>query len=116
MATAKEVERRIAGERAVIRKAVRLLKSKGWQPVRVWDGECNVRTTNEIEVIDAVFSVDESTVRFSHPNHAGTHCFCVVLGNSPSECISDASMGEGWDEAMQLVWDHLDTVAEREAA
>lgn len=116
MPTDKQLERRIAGERAVIRKAVRLLKSKGWQPVRVWDGECNVIATNEHEVIDAVFSVDESRVRFSHINHAGTHCFCVVLGNSPSECIYDASEGDGWDDAMQLVWDHLDTVAEREAA
>lgn len=116
MPTTKEVERRIAGERAVIRKAIRLLKSKGWRPVRVWDGERNTHTTSEAEVIDAVFSVDESRVRFEHLNHAGTHCFCVVLGNSPGECIHDASQGEGWDDAMELVWGHLATVAEREAA
>lgn len=110
MPTQVEVDKRLAGERAAIRKAVRILKEHGWLPVRVWDGEENQPATNETEVLDAVFSVDESTVRFKHPTHKGTHGFCVVLGNSPSECIYDASMGEGWDDAMEPVWAHLETL------
>lgn len=102
-------EKRMEGERRAIRGAIRILKKHGWLPVRVWDGECAEPTKNETEMMDVIFSVDEATARFKHANHRGAHCFVVVLGNSAHECIADASMGEGWDEAMKEVWAYLET-------
>lgn len=111
MLTQTQVDKRLADERKAIRGAIRIAKKHGWNPVRVWDGEENVPTTTETEMMEATFAVEEATLRFKHAEHKGTHCFCFVMGNSGAECISDASEGEGWDTAMEEVWAFLETLS-----
>ena len=103
-----QFEARIAIERKVVRNLIRTAKKHGYSLLRVWDGGEYVPTTTEREALEAVFSVDESLIRFKHPEEDKTHCAVIVLGNSGWDAIADASMGERWDKVMDEAQDYAD--------
>lgn len=103
MITQAQLDKRIAQERQVVRHLIRTAKEHGFALTKVYDGEEMVKVTTETEAMDAVFSVDESTIYFKHPDQRKGHCAMIVLGNSGPECIADNSMGDLWDEVMDLV-------------
>lgn len=77
---------RIALEQKIIRATVRALKSAGWIVTAVHDGQERIVTLTEKDILEVVFSVDESTVHLS--NGTDTSWFLVVLGNG-IDCIPD---------------------------
>lgn len=79
--TDKQVAARLAIERRVVRKLILVAKAKGYELVRIWDGEQHEKPTTEAEALDVVFSVDECTMKFKHANQAKAHCAVIVLGN-----------------------------------
>lgn len=102
------VEKRLADERKVIRKLIRVAKAHGYGLSRVWDGECNEYPKTEEQTLDVVFSVDECVMRFKHPDQPKSHCAFIVLGNSAPEVIADCSVGEGWDAVMAEMNEYTD--------
>jgi hypothetical protein len=94
-----DVVRREAGERKVLRHLLRRAKAMGMPCIKVNDGEESYKATSEAQVLDTVFSVDESYLLFARPaGEAGVALSAyIVLGNSPSEVICDHSSPD--DEA-----------------
>lgn len=98
------IEQRQGIERKVVRKLVRVAKTHGYVPTKVYDGgDEPVLVRLEREVLDAVFAVDDCRVYFKHPAEAKAHCAVIVLGNSGWDCIADASMGTLWDPVIKEV-------------
>ena len=83
------VEKRIAMERRLVRKLVRIMKENGWIAARVSDGEESVRVSGEEAVLAVVFSVDESAIRFEKDGKA--HWVSIVLGNDGYDAVADYS-------------------------
>jgi hypothetical protein len=88
-----DVQKRIEIERRVVRKLVRVAKAAGWEVPAVNDGEELVRCQTEADVLDAVFSVDESSIRFRKEidGKAVTCSAYIVLGNDGWDAICDHS-------------------------
>ena len=107
------IEKRIADERKVITVLIRVAKAHGYKLTRVWDGEENQYPRCEKDALDVVFSVDECTMRFKHPEQPKSHGAVVILGNSAWECIADSSVGEGWDEVMSVMDEYTDKMQEQ---
>jgi hypothetical protein len=95
------LEKRMALERKIVRHLIRTAKAHGYAVTKVWDGEEYVKCQTENIAMDAVFSVDESTIYFKHPDQPKGHCAVIVLGNSGYDSIADNSTGEGWDAVMK---------------
>lgn len=96
------VEKRIAVEKNVVRNLIREMKKAGWAAYAVDDGgyECGeglVKCRLESEVMDAVFSVDESWIKFK--KYVGGVCLkrsaLIVLGNDGYDAIADYSLSNG---------------------
>lgn len=91
-------EKRQDIERKVVRHLIRTTKKHGWDAIAVDNGGDEWEPTHlEREVMDHVFSVDESSIKF-HKEVAGkgmTHYVNIVLGNDGWDCISDYSYSEG---------------------
>lgn len=102
------VEKRINTERKVIRHLLSVAWRHGYALTRVWNGECNEYPKTEEQALDEVFSVDECTMRFKHPDQPKSHCAVIVLGNSGWDCIADCSEGEGWDQVMSVMTAYCD--------
>ena len=102
------VEKRLADERKVVRKLIRVAKAHGYELVRIWDGEENEYPKTEQEALDVVFNLDECVMRFKHPEQPKSHCAVIVLGNSGPEVIADSSVGEGWDTVMAVMNEYTD--------
>ena len=103
-----DIQARIAIERKVVRNLIRTAKKHGYSLKKVWDGYESLAITTEREALDAVFSVDESTILFKHPEEPKAHCAVIVLGNSGWDAIADSSMGERWDKVMDEAQDYAD--------
>ena len=58
------IEQRMDIERRVIRNLIRIAYDAGWTIPFVHDGEELVKTDTHNSIMDAVFSVDESSIRF----------------------------------------------------
>lgn len=89
------VEKRMAIERKVVRKLVREMKKGGWDAYGVNDGEALVRCNKEADVMDAVFSVDESVIKFKKYLADGAvikRSAVIVLGNDGYDAIADCSV------------------------
>lgn len=99
---------RIAIEKQVVRKLIRVAKAKGYNVVKVYDGEEMVKVKNETEAMDNVFGVDEATIYFKKDGEPKAHCALIVLGNDGWDAIADNSMGEGWDDVMAEVDEYCD--------
>lgn len=108
-------KQRIEIERKVVRHLIRTARKHGFNLVRVWDGGENIPVETENEALDAVFAVDEATIRFRRNGDAKTHCAVIVLGNNGWDAIADSSMGEGWDSVMDEMDAYANKLQENEA-
>jgi hypothetical protein len=88
-------------ERKVIAHLIQVATAAGYALHCVDDGEERVRVSTEAEALEAVFAVDESTIRFQHPDEPKSHCAVIVLGNDGWDCVADASMGDRWDAVIE---------------
>lgn len=82
-------------ERAIVAALVDECSKAGFVPVKVWDGGEYVEATTLDAVIDAVFSVDESTVHFAPAGDLvrwGKFGVFLVCGNG-EDLISDNHCG-----------------------
>lgn len=78
-------------ERAIVTALVAELGAADYVPVKVYDGGEYVEATSVAQVLDAVFSVDESTVHFAERGDAdnwGKRGVFLVCGNG-EDLISD---------------------------
>lgn len=91
------IEKRQEIERKVVRHLIRTMKAHGWIISRINDGgdfDEDSINPNETEAMDAVFSVDESTIYFHKrldASHGMTHFAQIILGNDGYDCIADHS-------------------------
>lgn len=83
---------RIALERKIVRKLIRMMRHAGWMPYKVDDGgDKLISVTTEAEILDAVFAVDEARIKFY--DGKCIHNVLVVLGNE-YDVICDWSYNE----------------------
>ena len=100
-----EIDKRIALEHELAEFLFKTARAGGFIPQKVWDGGEFVRSDDDDKVlIDAIFSVDESTAYFKHAT-LGVYCAVIVLGNDGWDAIADCSTGPGWDEVIKAVED-----------
>lgn len=102
-------------EQRVVRHLIRELKKAGYRPEWVWDGGDYVSTLTEAQVLEAVFSVDTSTIHFDFGKgkNGKSHGVYIVCGNG-WDCLSDWHVGDDdFARAMETVCAWIDT---REAA
>lgn len=94
---AKQIDRRIQGEKSVIRAAVRNGIKLGYT-VSVYDGEAwAVRNSSSVkEVTEAIQSTDEDSIKFNKMGADGKRVSVgsvyAVYGNSAGEVIADHSV------------------------
>lgn len=91
------LQQRIKDEHKAVRKLVRMMKEKNWEVSSVFDGEERVKCRTEKEVMDTVFSVDESSITFHNKQIDRKHAALIVLGNSGAEVIADYGYNEDDD-------------------
>lgn len=94
-----QTQTRLAGERRAIRKLCQMARAKGWPPLAVDNMGEVIYTTSDREVLEHVFSVDESRIEFMGPEGKKAVAL-IVLGNSPSEVVADHSIRPGFSELM----------------
>lgn len=109
------VEKRLEIERKVIRHLIRTMKKHGWIISYINDGgeeDENIVSPNESEALDAVFSVDESTIAFrKQVGKKGVTCFVqIILGNDGWDCISDYTFTDEFEKIMR---EEVDPYAEK---
>ena len=112
MITDTQLRARMTMERKVVRHLIRTAKAHGYQLKAVWDGGERVKCDLESEAMDSVFSVDESTIYFKHPDELEGHCAFIVLGNDGWDAIADNSQGGKWDEVMAKCDTYSDKLCE----
>ena len=98
-------EKRQEIERKIVRKLIRSMKAAGWVISYINDGgeeDENIVSPNESEALDAVFSVDESTIAFrKQVGKKGVTCFVqIILGNDGWDCISDYTFTDEFEKIM----------------
>ena len=108
--TESQLNARMDMERNVVSKLLQVAKAHGYAVVKVDDGEEVHKVTTDEQAMDAVFAVDEATIRFKHPDEPKTHCAVIVLGNDGWDAIADASVGEKWDAVMEEMNQYTDTL------
>jgi hypothetical protein len=96
-----KIAERIEVERKIVSNLIQVATAAGYALHCVDDGEERVRVSTEAEALEAVFAVDESTIRFKHPEEPKSHCAVIVLGNGGWDCVADASMGDRWDAVIE---------------
>lgn len=110
-----KVEIRMALERKVVRRLIRVAKAAGWSIPVVYDGGENVKCSSEKDVMDAVFAVDESYIRFRKMidgKMIGCTAF-IVLGNDGYDAICDYSALPVFEEeVMNAVNDYCEKLAD----
>lgn len=89
------VEQRQEIERRLISRLVRTMAAHGWTVWSVYDGGEHVRCKDETEILDTVFSVDESTIWFERDRRK--HGVLIVLGNDGWDAIADYGYSEDDD-------------------
>ncbi len=106
------IEQRIAIEKRMVRKLIRVAKAHGYKLTKIWDGEQMEKVTTESEAMDLVFNLDECRMYFKRDDQPKAHCAVIILGNDGWDAIADSSMGEGWDEVMDEMNDYSDKLCE----
>lgn len=105
-------------ERKVVRHLIRTMKAEGWIVYCIFDGEEKVKplVVTEEQLMDVVFSVDESSITFKK---AGFDKGCVaqiVLGNDGYDCIADHSYPSDDHEFVRImdekVYPYCESLAE----
>ena len=81
-------KRRQEIELTIVTYLVTVMDERGWKVYAIDDGgDEDVSPKNLKEVIDTVFSVEYSVIRFE--KNKRKHAAVIVLGNSGYDCISD---------------------------
>jgi len=100
-------------ERMIVRKLIRECKKAGFVPVKVWDSEEYQTVRTEAETIEAVNSVDDSTIHFAPVDNLeqwGRTGVYIVLGNGV-DCISDYHCGNAkFEEAIEAASEYAETL------
>lgn len=94
------VKQRLAIERAIIKHLIETMAAHGWTLHHVFDGEEDVHVSSVDAALDAVFSVDDSTLVFENDRHR-RHWVLLILGNG-YDVISDYSYDESFEAAMAV--------------
>lgn len=103
------VEQRIAIEKKVICHLIRTMGKHGWIASHVNDGEERVVTRTEADVLDTVFSVDESAICFRKIGFDKGCVASIVLGNDGWDCIADHSHPSDDHEFVKIMEEEVDT-------
>jgi hypothetical protein len=106
------IAQRIAIEKRVIRKLIRVAKAHGYKLTKIWDGEQMERVSTETEAMALVFNLDECRMYFKRDDQPKAHCAVIILGNDGWDSIADCSMGEGWDDVMEAMNDYSDKLCD----
>lgn len=106
------IEQRIAIEKRLVRKLIRVAKDHGYKLTKIWDGEQMEWVSTETEAMDLVFNLDECQMYFKHDDQPKAHCAVIVLGNDGWDAIANHSTGEGWDAVMDFMSDYSDKLCE----
>ena len=89
-------KRRQEIELIIITYLVTVMDERGWKVYAIDDGgDEDVSPKNLKDVIDTVFSVEYSVIRFV--KNKRKHAAVIVLGNSGYDCISDHSFSPSDD-------------------
>ena len=89
-------KRRQEIELIIITYLVTVMDERGWKVYAIDDGgDEDVSPKNLKDVIDTVFSVEYSVIRFE--KNERKHAAVIVLGNSGYDCISDHSASDNDD-------------------
>lgn len=101
-----KIEERIKTEKRLVRHLIRVMKLAGWEVAFVDDGGENVKCVNESEVLEAVFSVDESKIVFEKDKIR--HYAYIVLGNDGYDAIADYTYRENddFEKTMETVMEY----------
>ena len=88
------VEQRLEIERKIISFLYAAMLKGGWTVSHVWDGGEAIRCPSEAEVLDTVFSVDESAIVFKKTVNGipMRRTAQIILGNDGYDCIADHSV------------------------
>jgi hypothetical protein len=89
----KALENRMAMERRVVRKLLAIARKAGWLCATVNDGERYVICLTHKHIMETVFSVDESGMRFvkTVDGRVIRQSVSIVLGNDGYDAIADHS-------------------------
>lgn len=93
-------------ERTIVANLVHYLEHHGFHPYRVFDGEEYVKTLVVKDVLEAVFSVDESRLHVRKGVGRG-HTIVIILGNGV-DCISDHSVAPYDEDQFEAVMNEFD--------
>ena len=103
-------EQRIEVERKVVAFLFNTMARHNWRVDYIFDGGGNVRYADwtETAVLDTVFSVDESSIRFA--KSAMRRGACIILGNG-CDCIADHSLSDTYqiEDDFEVVMKLVDT-------
>ena len=105
------VKERAEVERKIVAHLFTTMAAYGWNVDYIFNGLYNVRYADwtEAAVLDTVFSVDESSIRFA--KSAMRRSACIILGND-CDCIADHSLSDpskpndDFEAVMKLVDDY----------
>ena len=105
---------RLDVERFIVEKVIDRALAEGWLLHSVFDSEEYIDADTKAEALDAIFAVDEATVRFTK-NECRLRGIFIVLGNG-RDVLSDWSAPEDdpedWNGMMDRACEWLDGAGE----
>ena len=94
---------RLKRERRIVWNLIKHVVANGFELDSVYDGGDYVPVKSAKDAMEAIFSVDDSTLRFRHPGHAKLLGVFLVGGNGV-DIVSDYSAPNdnvgGWNDVM----------------
>ncbi len=108
--TEQQLQHRITIERQLVTQLIQVAQAHNYELRAVDDGEERLKVATTQQALDAVFSVDESSIFFKHPEEPKAHCARIVLGNDGYDAIADHSQGGKWDAVMAEMDAFADTL------
>lgn len=99
--------KRLALEEKIVRKLIRDMKQEGWTPGWVYTDE-QEKVSTETQTLDAVCSVDESTITFvkGPASKQNRHGVLLVKGNGV-DVICDWDFSEGDEDGFSAAMDRV---------
>lgn len=93
-------ERRIRLERAIISALIRHMNRRGWSVSNVWNGETHEYTQTIEQAVDAVFAVDEASLRFVQTEKLDAYNAERKVSERPASREADSNHigGDYWDD------------------
>ena len=105
------VKERSEIERKIVAFLFNTMAQHDWHIDYIFDGGDNVRYADwtEADVLDTVFSVDESLIRFM--KSAMRRSVRIILGNDGYDCIADHSLSDTYqiEDDFEVVMKLVDT-------